>query len=89
MKEIKFRWWGADGSYHSHTWEVPNEAEQMVGLDRDGREVYENDTVLDDFGNETLIKLTPSLIGLKIGFMRKKCYHISDDAPSNRKEVWK
>jgi len=38
-----------------------NSIAQLVGYDKDGREVYAGDTVIDEFGNDTVAALVNNL----------------------------
>ena len=51
MREIKVRWFGADGSSHTRRIEIPDSAKIYMGVDKFGREVWTDDIVEDDFGN--------------------------------------
>lgn len=39
----------------------PDSIAQLVGYDKDGREVYAGDTVIDEFGNDTVAALVNNL----------------------------
>ena len=86
MKEIKYRWYGADGTRHYRRDELPDSAEIFIGNDKDGREVWSGDTVIDDFGNE----LSAEPARLPIERLRKKTDHIRPAGYLyDRKDVWK
>ena len=85
MRIIKVRWYGANGSIHYRDMEIPESAQIYMGEDKCGRSVWEGDTLVDEFGNEMIA----SYLSIPVEKMEKQCYHIREDAPTNRKEVWK
>ena len=47
---------------HGSIYEVePDSIAQLVGYDKDGNEIYEGDTVIDEFGHEVAAKLFDNL----------------------------
>ena len=50
MKTYKFRWFDKAGNPIYESFKMPDNAAMLIGLDRDGREVYEGDKILADDG---------------------------------------
>ena len=85
MKEIKYRWNGADGSLHVRKFEVPDAAQKYMGEDKYGRQVWEEDILKDEYGNEVIA----GYLTLPLEQMEKVHDEIVSVRPSNRKDVWK
>lgn len=84
MREIKYRWHGADGSLHFRTLEIPDAAQKYLGEDKHGREVWEEDILKDDYGNE--------IIACELGLPTEKLEKVTDEivrVRPNRKDVRK
>lgn len=51
MREIKIKWFGADGVLHTRRDVLPDSAKIYMGVDKAGREVWTDDILEDEFGN--------------------------------------